>query len=58
MLLLQGATKVEDDTLPVDHHCLLAGNYHSTTLLVERAMEVLCFLLQAKPSGLPLVEGQ
>lgn len=57
MLPLQGAAKVEDDTLPMDHHCLPAGNYYSSTLLVERAVEVLCFLLQAKPSGLALVEG-
>lgn len=56
VLPLQGATKIEDDILPT--RCLLAGNYYSTTLLVERAVEVLCFLLQAKPSGLPLVEGQ
>lgn len=45
-------------TLPMDHYYLLAQNYYSTTLLVGRAVEVLCFLLQAKPSGLPLFEGQ
>lgn len=58
VLPLQGATKVEDDTLTMDHHCLLADNYYCTTLLVERAVEVLCLLLQAKLSGLALVEGQ
>lgn len=27
--------KVEDNTLPMGHHCLLARNYYSTILLVK-----------------------
>lgn len=37
MSALQGIAKAEDDTLAMDHHCLPAGSYHSTTLLVERS---------------------
>lgn len=55
---LQGIARVKDDHLPMDHHSLQAGDYYPTTLLVRRAGGVLCFLLQAKPSGLALVEGQ
>lgn len=51
---LQGTAQVKEDPLPIDHHCLQAGDYYPTILLLE----VLCFLLQAKLSGLALAEGQ
>jgi len=35
VLPLQGTAEGEDDTLPMDRHCLLAGDYYFTTLLVQ-----------------------
>lgn len=35
---LQGTAQVKEDPLPMDHHCLQAGDYYPTILLVGSAL--------------------